>query len=292
MESFLSAERTQCKKKHNTYILVIFSLFILFSFLTRAVTLNYHGILSFDQLFTPVISDIAISLSAFFLLSIIAKIGRIACLGLLIFWPVVNFASIESILALNKPLSISDLHYTTNGGFLENTLQALAYPIPYAILLAIFIAFSAISKPLKSINIYLSIILFTASISTTYFSSNRVTNWLQANPLALTIINYYNTNKNQKLLSEIKNKNLDNGIKNPLLKNETTTTTLEENKKNVLLIVLEGIPGAYINSIQDYFDIPRNNIMPNLSKIAKNSQTTPSFVTHSQQTIRGLYSML
>ncbi len=292
MEHFLTVQQAQSSKKSNhTLIFISFLLFFLFSFLVRGVTLNYHNSLSFNELLTPVVSDLAISLSAFSVLIILAQLGRLACAGLLIFWPIVNFASIESILALNKPLSISDLHYTTNGSFLENTLQALAYPTAYALILILFLSFTLTSKSLKSIKLYLSIPLLTAALITTYFSTHNATSWLQANPLALTVINYYNISTNQASSTQ-DNIQFSNTADNPLLKNEVASSPSKRNKKNVLLIVLEGIPGAYINSIQDYFDISRNNIMPNLSNIAQNSQVTPSFVTHSQQTIRGLYSML
>ncbi|WP_271411459.1 LTA synthase family protein [Pseudomonas sp. Q1-7] len=63
--------------------------------------------------------------------------------------------------------------------------------------------------------------------------------------------------------------------------------------RNVLVITLEGIPGAYIAANRaainsSYQDSP----MPRLSAWAERAMTTPDYVLHSHQTIRGLYAML
>lgn len=63
--------------------------------------------------------------------------------------------------------------------------------------------------------------------------------------------------------------------------------------RNVLVITLEGIPGAYIAANRaainsHYAESP----MPRLSQWAERAMTTPDYVLHSHQTIRGLYAML
>ncbi|MCO7519280.1 MULTISPECIES: LTA synthase family protein [unclassified Pseudomonas] len=63
--------------------------------------------------------------------------------------------------------------------------------------------------------------------------------------------------------------------------------------RNLLLITVEGIPGAYIRSnrqaIGGRFD---DELMPNLSRWAERGMNTPDYVLHTHQTIRGLYAML
>lgn len=63
--------------------------------------------------------------------------------------------------------------------------------------------------------------------------------------------------------------------------------------RNVLIITLEGIPGAYIatNRAALNSSYPLDP-MPRLSQWAARAMTTPDYVLHSHQTIRGLYSML
>lgn len=63
--------------------------------------------------------------------------------------------------------------------------------------------------------------------------------------------------------------------------------------RNLLVITLEGIPGAYVRpnreALHSRFD---EDIMPNLSRWAARGMNTPDYVLHTHQTIRGLYAML
>ncbi|MFZ5956790.1 LTA synthase family protein [Pseudomonas knackmussii] len=63
--------------------------------------------------------------------------------------------------------------------------------------------------------------------------------------------------------------------------------------KNVLIITMEGIPGAYVETnraaLSSSYD---ESMMPKLSTWATRAMDTPDYVTHSHQTIRGLYAML
>lgn len=63
--------------------------------------------------------------------------------------------------------------------------------------------------------------------------------------------------------------------------------------RNVLIIALEGIPGAYVGvNLQALHSRYQENLMPNLSSWAERGMNTPDYVLHSHQTIRGLYAML
>ncbi|AIZ33114.1 LTA synthase family protein [Pseudomonas parafulva] len=63
--------------------------------------------------------------------------------------------------------------------------------------------------------------------------------------------------------------------------------------RNLLLITLEGIPGAYLRAnrqaLHSGYD---DELMPNLSRWAERGMNTPDYVLHTHQTIRGLYAML
>ncbi|MFA7895714.1 LTA synthase family protein [Pseudomonas putida] len=63
--------------------------------------------------------------------------------------------------------------------------------------------------------------------------------------------------------------------------------------RNLLVITVEGIPGAYLRpnreALHSRFD---EDLMPRLSQWATRGMNTPDYVLHSHQTIRGLYAML
>ncbi|WP_323615168.1 LTA synthase family protein [Pseudomonas putida] len=63
--------------------------------------------------------------------------------------------------------------------------------------------------------------------------------------------------------------------------------------RNLLVITLEGIPGAYVRpNRQALHSRFGENLMPNLSRWAERGMNTPDYVLHTHQTIRGLYAML
>ncbi len=63
--------------------------------------------------------------------------------------------------------------------------------------------------------------------------------------------------------------------------------------RNLLIIAMEGIPGAYIAKNRQLIGTSYDeDLMPRLSQWAERSMTTPDYVLHSHQTIRGLYAML
>ncbi|WP_434559666.1 LTA synthase family protein [Pseudomonas sp. Z4-20] len=63
--------------------------------------------------------------------------------------------------------------------------------------------------------------------------------------------------------------------------------------RNVLVIALEGIPGAYLETNRQALKSSyQENLMPRLSAWAERGMNTPDYVLHSHQTIRGLYAML
>ncbi len=62
--------------------------------------------------------------------------------------------------------------------------------------------------------------------------------------------------------------------------------------RNVLLVVLEGISGIYLPDIREKMGITQNPFdMDLFSAGIRNAMLVPDFVTHSHQTIRGLYAI-
>ena len=63
--------------------------------------------------------------------------------------------------------------------------------------------------------------------------------------------------------------------------------------RNLLIVTLEGIPGAYVLTNRQALNSPFDeDLMPRLSQWAERGMNTPDYVLHTHQTIRGLYAML
>ena len=63
-------------------------------------------------------------------------------------------------------------------------------------------------------------------------------------------------------------------------------------KPNVLLLVLEGVPGTYLTPTQEATGVDCSVKMEKLSRIAEESLLFPNAVAPNQQTVRGLYTLL
>lgn len=63
--------------------------------------------------------------------------------------------------------------------------------------------------------------------------------------------------------------------------------------RNVLIVTLEGIPGLYYPAIREAMAVPPGSFeMKGLAENTADGMLIPDFITHSHQTIRGLYSIL
>lgn len=63
--------------------------------------------------------------------------------------------------------------------------------------------------------------------------------------------------------------------------------------RNLLIITVEGIPGAYLRPNREALGSHyQQDLMPRLSQWAERGMNTPDYVLHAHQTIRGLYAML
>lgn len=63
--------------------------------------------------------------------------------------------------------------------------------------------------------------------------------------------------------------------------------------RNLLIITVEGIPGAYVRPNREALGSRfQQNLMPRLDQWAERGMSTPDYVLHTHQTIRGLYAML
>ncbi len=61
---------------------------------------------------------------------------------------------------------------------------------------------------------------------------------------------------------------------------------------NILLVVLEGIPGGYVSQNVTFVNGSSDFTMPKTSRWAERGLRVPNFLSHRNQTINGLYSML
>lgn len=226
-------------------------------------------------------------------------------LPVLMFWALLAIATAELVSAVGRLPTPSDIHYLIDPQFVENsTGGGLAHPaLAMALLgaLAIWLLTQfvgrGLSRPALPRSVWAApIVLFAAHWAAQNLWPNDGDAW-----------RLYNL-PHQLLASEVADLQiqaeewLDGDVEEPTpAMAGLTDVDLNGQKllaapgqaRNVLIIALEGIPGAYIRANREAIGSHyQEDLMPNLSRWAERGMNTSDYVLHTHQTIRGLYAML
>lgn len=218
-------------------------------------------------------------------------------------WVVLSLGTVELVSAVGRMPEPADLHYLTDTQFLSHSTQGggLTHPVlaSAAILAALAsLMLLAAGAPRKAPVGWLLVpaaLLATHAIYQ-YRNPSEADQWVQFNlphkwlaegiSLAQLEVEDWMTRGQPSSPPDVTGLTRLDMDGTPLL-NEPGRA------RNVLIITLEGIPGAYIGASQraigsSYRDEP----MPRLSAWAERGMLTSDYVLHAHQTIRGLYAML
>ncbi|MHB8790612.1 MAG: LTA synthase family protein [Desulfobulbaceae bacterium] len=215
---------------------------------------------------------------------------------MLLIWALFQATAHELYAAMHRLPSWQDVHYLFDPTFVKNSTAGfhLASPWPVALLLlsAVFACLVPVQRPRAGFlgkGFALALALFVIH---GVASNNAKEQSLAAryNPL-------------QWLLTDALSMPLRSGQKPvPLAELPLGLTRVDLNgapliqhgrAKNVLIVLLEGIPGLYYPEIREAMGVESSPIaMTGLAENTRNAMLIPDFVAHSHQTIRGLYSIL
>lgn len=226
-------------------------------------------------------------------------------LPVLMFWALLAIATAELVSAVGRLPTPSDIHYLIDPQFVENsTGGGLAHPALAMALLGALVFWlltqfvgRGLSRPALPRSVWAApIVLFAAHWGVQNLWPNDGDAW-----------RLYNL-PHQLLASEVADLQiqaeewLDGDVEEPTpAMAGLTDVDLNGQKllaapgqaRNVLIIALEGIPGAYIRANREAIGSHyQEDLMPNLSRWAERGMNTPDYVLHTHQTIRGLYAML
>lgn len=221
---------------------------------------------------------------------------------LMLAWGLMLLGSVELVSAVGRLPEPGDLKYLADPQFVSHSTQGagISYPVlAVALLLGTLLCLLTGRKrwpALPRASYLLPAALLLAHVADQNLNPSEADQWQQFN-------------LPHKLLAESLN-NAQTGIEDWLDGDEADSppdiaglarldlsgTPLLDGAgkaRNVLIITLEGIPGAYIAANRAAINSSyQEDLMPRLSKWAERSMNTPDYVLHSHQTIRGLYAML
>ena len=225
--------------------------------------------------------------------------------AVLLFWAFLTVASAELVNAVGRLPAVSDVHYLLDPSFVENsTGGGLAYPW-LGSLLAVGLAAWAVVRwinrarpgtPLPRAAWAMPVLLLVAHWGAEHLAPSDADQWRQFNlPHQLMAAGVGDAQR------QVEDWWWGDAPQQPPAMAGLTRLDLDGKRlldgpgraRNLLIITLEGIPGAYVQpdreALGSHFD---EDIMPRLSHWARRGMNTPDYVLHSHQTIRGLYAML
>ncbi len=223
---------------------------------------------------------------------------------LAVIWVVLNLGTVELVSAVGRMPEPADLHYLTDPQFLSHSTQGggLTHPwlagasILAALALIIVLATRApLRKPSMAWLLAPLALLATHAVYQ-YRSPSEADQWVQFNlphkwlaegvSLAQLGVEDWMSRGQPNSPPDVSGLTSLDMDGTPLLGEPGRA-------RNVLIITLEGIPGAYLDAsrraIGSHY---QDDLMPRLSAWAERGMLTSDYVLHAHQTIRGLYAML
>ncbi len=219
-------------------------------------------------------------------------------------WVLLNLGTVELVSAVGRMPEPADLHYLTDAQFLSHSTQGggLTHPwlagtsIAAALAFLILLAFRPPVRKPSAVWLLAPLALLTAHAAYQYRSPSEADQWVQFNlphkwlaegiSIAQLGVEDWMTRGQPNSPPDI------TGLTR--LDMEGTPLLAEPGRaRNVLIITLEGIPGAYLDASRRAIGSSyQDDLMPRLSAWAERGMLTSDYVLHAHQTIRGLYAML
>lgn len=216
---------------------------------------------------------------------------------LVLAWAVFQVCAQELFFSLQRFPVWQDLHYLGDADFVKNSTVGFKFSFPLYALFQLGSAFLLALLPLRR----LSGRVFAGSLAVLtllFFAharwplpvdgeQNLTTRYNALHWLVLDTIRRNFPGEGEKLTPA----ELPAGLRQADLQGKPLLA--ERRAKNVLLIVLEGIPGLYLPEIRQAMGIEKTDVsMDKLAAGTEQAMLIPDFTVHSHQTIRGLYAML
>ncbi|MFZ5798783.1 MAG: LTA synthase family protein [Desulfobulbaceae bacterium] len=239
------------------------------------------------------ISDIALGLLGLLLALLSPFWLRIP---LLLSWALFQASAQELFAAMQRMPSWQDVHFLLDPTFLKNSTAGFHLAAPWLAALMLLSAFFACWLPvhrprpgtlLKGFALAVTILFAHGVLSNNAREQSLAARY---NPLQWFITDAFTVPPSSGP-STVPLTDLPAGLTEADLNG--TALVPQGKAKNVLIVVLEGIPGLYYPEIREAMGIEADPIeMKGFADATREAMLIPDFVTHSHQTIRGLYAIL
>ncbi|MEN0108028.1 MAG: LTA synthase family protein, partial [Pseudomonas sp.] len=246
------------------------------------------------------LSDLAIGT---FLLLVLHNRPLWLSLPVLLVWSLFTLSTAELVGAVGRMPEVSDLQYLTDPQFVGHSTAGggLTYPLLAAglalgLLANLLVRRQPTAQRLPRYTFALPLLFAGLHASGQYLAPSEAVQWKQFNLSHKLLAEAFNSGQQRLeawLDDDAPDTKPDIAGLSQLDLNGAKLFAGKGQAKNVLIVTLEGIPGAYIAADrQALHSSYQQDLMPRLSQWAERGMNTPDYVLHSHQTIRGLYAML
>ena len=222
---------------------------------------------------------------------------RLPRVVLIALWALFQAGSQELLAAMQRLPSWQDFHYLTDPAFVQNSVQGyhLSAPVLSGVLLGAVVAAGFVKVERPPIRLFfVGLALFGGLLAVqTQLSRQDVGASIAAryNPLHWLVADAM-VAPSPTRLADLPLDALPESLRTLDLSG-TSVLAGPGRAKNVLIVVMEGMPGLYYPEIREAMGVDSSPFdLKGLVASTKDAMLVPDFVAHSHQTIRGLYSML
>jgi glycerophosphoryl diester phosphodiesterase len=248
----------------------LFLFFAVSSLIAHALLL--HGNPGGQWTLTAIAADLVLAVFLASLGQYLLRWHRIAMIALVAIFSCLLIANMESIVALEKGIDLRDLRYALDPAFLAASASHPGFPLFTALL-----ALGAVLVSWKQQRLTQrpGLVLGSMMISGVLLIPAANSSWQNTQIVVPGMVRAIDDTSGDVAQG-----------KAPGLQRELDGESIlgSSRARNIVLLVLEGIPGEAIDGKQIS--------MPELAGIASQASVAQSLYTHSHQTIRGLYSLL
>ncbi|AHV96585.1 LTA synthase family protein [Paenibacillus sabinae] len=283
--------------KKRLYLLPSILFLLFFAYGRILLYLQKDISVDFISIYAPALKDIGIGILILLFLYALSKVSLIASYVLALVLGIFHLANVEYIYALDHVVNLKDITMASDKEFIAGTLFHVSFPVYSILLMASLLAsiFCQRKLPLlplktKRYSLFAFAGLLILYLALAVYSSG---DWKNGNFVSASI-------RNSVALLTFNDEDLTD-YPPDIERQINTSQQLKEGeyllgnhtgKKNILMVVMEGIPGAYSPANQEYLNIPNEIKLTSLDKIKAHSLILPNYITHNNQTIRGMYSLV
>ncbi|WP_025690686.1 LTA synthase family protein, partial [Paenibacillus zanthoxyli] len=251
----------------------------------------------FNALYAITLKDIGIGILILLVLYALSRVNLTASYLAALVLGIFHLANIEYIYALDHVVNLNDITMASDKEFITGTLFHISFPVYSILLMALLMAsiFFLRRLPLLPFNRRRHRLLAFAALSILYLAIaiHSSGDWKNGNFVSASIRNSVALlTFNEEALTDYP-PDIERQINtSQQLKDGEYLLNSHTGGKNILMVVMEGIPGAYSAVNQEFLDISNDIKLTSLDKIKDHSLILPNYITHNNQTIRGMYSLV